>query len=103
MGQTSSSSDLKQELHKTLDRMRTLRDEVRVRLHLANLDAKEEWKRLEPHLAEMEQAGEDLRDETRAALNKAIERLSKLRASLAESAPQARPPRAEPPKAQQRH
>jgi hypothetical protein len=46
-------ADLKEELKKGLQGLQTLRDEVRVRLHLGSLDAKEEWNRLEPHLLEV--------------------------------------------------
>lgn len=96
MGQTTPAPAWRQELQKTLELVRTLRDDIRVRLHLANLDAKEEWKKLEPHLAELEQAAAGLREDTRAALSSAVERLSRLRSSLGEPAAQGRARSQEP-------
>jgi hypothetical protein len=76
------SHDLKDELKKGLDHLQTLRDEVRVRLHLAGLDAKNEWNKLEPHLFEVEQAAKEASEASRRALTDAVARLKKLRESL---------------------
>lgn len=42
------------QLQKSVDELRRLRDEIRVQLHLAGLDAKSFWEGLEPKLAEVE-------------------------------------------------
>jgi len=47
-------TELKKELEKNLNLLHTLRDEVRVRLHLAGMDLKEQWNKLEPHLEDAE-------------------------------------------------
>jgi hypothetical protein len=36
-----------QELHELLENLKTQRDDLRVRLHLAKVEAKDEWERLE--------------------------------------------------------
>jgi len=77
-----SDSTLKSEIEKGILRMQTLRDEVRVRLHLAGMDAKEEWDKLEPHIADIERKAEDLTDATRKAVDDALKRLSTLRSKL---------------------
>jgi hypothetical protein len=77
-----TKADLKDELKKALDYLQTLRDEVRVRLHLAGLDAKQEWDELEPHLLDVERAAHEATEASRRAVTDAIERLKKLRASL---------------------
>jgi hypothetical protein len=76
------SHDLKAELKKGLDHLQTLRDEVRVRLHLAGLEAKDEWNKLEPHLFEVEQAAKEASESSHRALTDAVARLKKLRESL---------------------
>ncbi|HEX4446200.1 MAG TPA: hypothetical protein VH044_05675 [Polyangiaceae bacterium] len=75
-------ADLKAELQKGLDHLQTLRDEVKVRLHLATLDAKQEWDKLEPHLLDVERAAHEATEASRHAITDAVERLKKLRASL---------------------
>jgi hypothetical protein len=84
MSQTTNrtATELKEEIQKGLDHLRTLRDEVRVRLHLAGMEAKGEWNRLEPHLFEVEQKAHEASDVSRRAVAEAVEKLKKLRDSL---------------------
>ena len=77
-----TTTELKEEIQKSLGLMRTLRDEVRVKLHLAGMDVKDEWNALEPHVAEVERAASELSKATRTAVDGAVKRLSKIRASL---------------------
>jgi uncharacterized protein YhaN len=79
---SQTTTELKNEIEKSLDLMRTLRDEVRVKLHLAGMDAKDEWKKLEPHLTEVERTADKFTEATRAAVSDAVKRLSKLRSLL---------------------
>ena len=74
--------DLKIEIEKSIELMRTLRDEVRVKVHLAGMDVKDEWKKLEPKIEEVEKAAGEFTDATRAAASDTVKRLNKLRASL---------------------
>ena len=67
--------ELKKEIQKSLELMRTLRDEVRVNLHLAGMAAKDEWREIEPELAEIERAASDFSETTRNALSAVIARL----------------------------
>jgi hypothetical protein len=75
-------TDLKTEARRTLDEIRTLRDEVRVQLHLASMDAKDQWKKLEPRVADAEQLALDVGETSRAALKDVLGRIRKFRASL---------------------
>jgi hypothetical protein len=79
---SDAKAELKKELEKGVTRLQTLRDEVRVRLHLAGMDLKDQWKKLEPHLEEVEKKAEDASDEARAMLSEAVKKLEKLRAAL---------------------
>jgi len=60
---------VKQQIRKSLESLSTLRDEIRVQLHLASMDAKDGWAKLEP---EVEQANKMAEDAT-AISHKAIE------------------------------
>jgi hypothetical protein len=79
---SQTTTELKKEIEKSLSLMRTLRDEVRVKLHLAGMDAKDEWNKLEPRLDEIEQAATAFTESTRAAVADAIKEVSKLRSKL---------------------
>jgi hypothetical protein len=80
MGETTT--ELKTELKKSLGRLQTLRDEVRVKIHLASMSLKEQWKKLEPRLEEVEKAAQDISETSRTAVVDALKRLEKLRDSL---------------------
>ena len=75
-------TELKKELEKNLNLLHTLRDEVRVRLHLAGMDLKEQWNKLEPHLEDAEKKAGEVTEDARAAVGDAVKKLQKLRASL---------------------
>jgi hypothetical protein len=46
------------EINTSLAEIRTIADEVRVKLHLASLEARSTWERLQPELAQLERAAE---------------------------------------------
>jgi hypothetical protein len=79
---SQTTEELKTELHKSVALLRTLRDEVRVSLHLAGLDARDQWARLEPHLAEVERAAREASEASRVALTDAVAKLKAFRDSL---------------------
>jgi hypothetical protein len=79
---SQKTQELKEDIQKTLSTMRALRDEVRVKLHLAGMDAKDEWKKLEPMLADVERTATDFTQATRTAASEAVKKLSKLLSSL---------------------
>lgn len=83
---SQTADELKSEVKKSISLLYTLRDEVKVKLHLAGMDAKDEWRKLEPQIAKLEagvdRAAEDASDATRAAVDDVVKRLQKIRASL---------------------
>jgi len=50
----TTTETLKANLDKDLTELARLRDEIRVKVHLAGLDAKSAWNALEPRLDELE-------------------------------------------------
>lgn len=76
------TKDLKSDIQTGLDRITTLRDEIKLKLHLASMEVKAEWNELEPKLGGVEKAASELSDTAHAAVTDAVSRLSKLRDSL---------------------
>lgn len=62
-----------------LDHLRRMADEVRVKIHLAGMEAKDAWNELEPKLRELEHRAEaatsDVLDDLRERLSKLLERV----------------------------
>jgi hypothetical protein len=79
---SDKTTELKDELKKNLERLQTLRDEVRVHLHLATMEAKDEWNKLEPHLAGAEKAAETVSEASRQVVAKALQKLEAFRHAL---------------------
>jgi hypothetical protein len=48
--QSQKTGDLRQDLKAFQQDVRALRDEVRLKLHLAGMDLKQEWENLEPQI-----------------------------------------------------
>jgi hypothetical protein len=77
------TTDLKSDMKKSLDELKMMRDEVRVQLHLAGMDAKARWAVLEEELFEAEKAAESAMSEAaQKALAKSIAKLEAFRASM---------------------
>jgi hypothetical protein len=76
------TSELKADLLKSVESLQTLRDEVRVRLHLAGMEAKEAWSKIEPTLQDAEKLAEDVSETSRNALGDILKRVQEFRASL---------------------
>ena len=74
--------DLQNELNKGVDLLKTLRDEIKVKLHLAGMDARDQWAKLEPELFKVERAAEQATDTSKKLLDEALSRLKTLRDSL---------------------
>ena len=79
---SDTANDLKIELKKGLSQLQTLRDEVRVKLHLANMDLKDQWNKLEPHLADVERKAAEATEASRNLIDEAVKKLEKFRASF---------------------
>lgn len=76
------TDNLKVEIEKGLSQLQTLRDEIRVKLHLGGMEVKSEWDKLEPYVLDVEKKASDLSEASKSALDEAVEKLKKLRSSL---------------------
>ena len=52
--------DFKKRTEEILDELKTERDELRVRLHLAKLESSEEWQKLEHQMTKLELKGREI-------------------------------------------
>ncbi len=79
---SDTTKDLKAELDKSVSLLKTLRDEVRVKLHLAGMDAKDQWNKLEPHLDHVMDAAKDVSAASHTAVVEALASVKKLKDSI---------------------
>jgi hypothetical protein len=80
---TTAAQDLKSELEKSAKVLRSLRDEVRVQLHLGGVEVKDEWRRLEPRLeATLERATKEVTDASHKAITEVTAAVRRLRQTL---------------------
>jgi len=82
----ATSEQGKEELMNRLGDLTTLRDRIRVDLHLAGMDLRDEWKKLERQLPAVDQALEPLETATREALERLIEDLRRFGERLRDGA-----------------
>ena len=85
------TEQIKEEVDKNLERLRTLRDEIRVQLHLASLDAKQEWdEKLAPKLFEVEQSAKEKSEPARMKAKELVDKLEEFLEHLREKMPHSR-------------
>lgn len=76
--------DVKHEMKNSVKQLKTLRDEIKVYAHLANLELKQRWEELEPKLAEAERYVDEVSEVSRKAAQDLVRRARELRDGLKE-------------------
>ena len=83
---TRTSDEIKSEIKKTVGLLQTLRDETKLKIHLAGLDLKKTWDELQPKLADAELSGqraaEHASEATLDALKATVKKLQDVAKSL---------------------
>lgn len=74
--------EMKQQMQKNLERLKTLRDEIRVDIHLAGMDAKDAWRELEPRFGDVQRFADDVSEVSRKAIAELAEKFESFRKSL---------------------
>ncbi len=69
-------------MNENLGRLKMLRDEIRVDIHLASMEARDKWKELEPVLHDAEKLAEDVSDVSRRAMEELVEKFRHFRESV---------------------
>lgn len=77
------TTDLKKAIAGSVAVLRRLREEIRIDIHLARMDAKDRWHALEPQFAVAEKAAHDISEATKQTLSTTVEAFQLLKASLA--------------------
>lgn len=67
--------NLRKEIDAALFDLEQLADEIRVKLHLANMDMRDAWSKLEPKLQEAKAHGRAATEESKAAVTNALQAL----------------------------
>ena len=79
---TDRQSDLETQVRKSLAELEAVRDEIRVNLHLAKMDAKDKWKELEPHLEGAKSLAREASHAARAKLDDLAQRARAVRDAI---------------------
>lgn len=74
-------------LQARLDELKTLRDEIRVRLHLGGLDVKDAFKKIEPSVDKVELEVKHAAKDAAVAVDKTLDKLAKTLQSLRKKLP----------------
>jgi ElaB/YqjD/DUF883 family membrane-anchored ribosome-binding protein len=86
MSADEAEKTLKQDLEETRDDLRRTADEIKVKLHLAGMDAKDAWDDLQPRLQDFERRfdskAEEVGDELKALGSDIKQRLLNIKAKL---------------------
>ena len=83
---TRTSDEIKGEIKKTVGLLQTLRDETKLKIHLAGMDIKKTWDELQPKLADaeltVERAAEHASEATLEAMKSTMKKLETVAKSL---------------------
>jgi hypothetical protein len=79
---TTTTHEMATEIRKNRDALLALRDEIRLKIHLAGMDAKDAWAELEPAVLDIERAASEVSESTRRASREVLARVRALRARL---------------------
>jgi hypothetical protein len=80
-----NTEELEDHIEGQLQRLLTLRDEIRLELHLAGMEARKKWEALEPKVQETERFAREVSDVSRRALDEVLERYRDFRDALRRS------------------
>ena len=78
----TNRNDVRRRVSDSIDELRRVRDQMRLEIHLARMEAKERWKTLEPRLHRAERFAKDVSQVSRRAMGEISSKLRDLRASL---------------------
>ena len=76
-----NNARVQQGMKERVERMKTLRDEIRLDLHLAGMDLKDRWRELEPKVLEAERRAEEVGGKV---LDELVQRLLAVRETMRE-------------------
>lgn len=82
------TNSIKDEVEKNIEKLAGLRDEVKLKLHLASLDVKQEWdEKLSPRVFEAETAAKNITESSRTAISEVVAKVEEFVGRLRGDAP----------------
>ena len=86
MSADQADKTLKQDLEDTRNDLKRAADEIRLKLHLAGMDAKDAWEEVQPRLADFEQRfdakAEEVGEELKALGSDIMKRLQNIKSKI---------------------
>jgi ElaB/YqjD/DUF883 family membrane-anchored ribosome-binding protein len=86
MSADEADKTLKQDLEETRNDLRRAADEIKVKLHLAGMDAKDAWEEIQPRIADFERRfdakADEVGDELKALGHDIKQRLANIKSKL---------------------
>jgi len=86
MSADEANKTVKQDLEDTRDDLKRAADEIKLKMHLAGMDAKDAWDEIQPRLADFErrfdEKADDVSDELKALGSDIKQRLLNIKAKL---------------------
>ncbi|MEM7137664.1 MAG: hypothetical protein AAF500_13865 [Myxococcota bacterium] len=86
MSEDESKKSFKQDLEETREDLKQMADEIRVKLHLAGMDAKDAWEDIQPRLQDFEKrfdaTAEEVGDELKSLGSDIKQRLLNIKAKI---------------------
>jgi len=86
MSADEADKTLKQDLEDTRNDLKRAADEIKLKLHLAGMDAKDAWEEVQPRLADFEQRfdakAEEVGEELKALGNDIMKRLQNIKSKI---------------------
>ena len=77
-----TQAEMQSQMEKNLAKLRTLRDSIRMEIHLASMDAKKRWEELEPKFEDAEQFAKNVSELSRKSLAELVKTYESFRKSL---------------------
>ena len=88
-GMQTTHNPIKNQLKEIVGELQMLAGEIRLQIHLGNMDLKKAWDELEPKLAEADQLAEKASDEAFQAVRDMLRNARHIRSQLPKNAPRA--------------
>lgn len=86
-GTNMNENQVQQWMKDNLFKLKTLRDEIRVELHLAGMEAKDKFKEIEPLVKNAEKLAGDVSEVSRHAMAEILEKFEQFRRNIKSSFP----------------
>ena len=89
---SETTTELKNHVSESLRLLRQLRDEIRIELHLAGMEAQDRWKALDLKFSKAEKAGHEVTEASRHLLQDAVGELKTFKDAIIKSRQEGKPP-----------